>query len=253
MDIAQQAAISRRYGSLRKFVALGDDIGLLFARLVCKILPFLQTRLRTGQIASIVAAWETSKEYLAKEVEIRAEAKVLGRPCVLQIHDKQAMIRAIEAVHGFLSDADCPSSDYLSVIRVKRPSVVNQLLHLWTTFSATKSFRIRRFSLLLMQPAISGSRVPRQNRRCLFPGGSTGVCAENGDVRLAKHGVAVSCETWAQRTNCRAILETGGVRVGWLRAPSDSGEAPTKVKPDWVIILAYERKLCKEAMKKVAR
>ena len=41
---------------------------------------------------------------MSKEVELKAEAKVLGQPRVLQIHERQAMLRAVEAIHGVLGD-----------------------------------------------------------------------------------------------------------------------------------------------------
>ena len=46
---------------------------------------------------------------MSKEVELKAEAKVLGQPRVLQIHERQAMLRAVEAIHGVLGDSECPS------------------------------------------------------------------------------------------------------------------------------------------------
>ena len=41
----------------------------------------------------------------AKEREVRAEAKVLGQPRVLQIHERQAMLRADTAFVGDLNEA----------------------------------------------------------------------------------------------------------------------------------------------------
>lgn len=34
---------------------------------------------------------------------------------VLQIHERQAMLQAVEAIHGVLGDSECPSPDYLSI------------------------------------------------------------------------------------------------------------------------------------------
>ena len=81
----------------------------------CVFWSCVDTPERRSQIASFVAAWETSKEYMSKEIELKAEAKVLGQPRILQIHERQVMLRAVEAVHGTLGDAECPSPDYLSL------------------------------------------------------------------------------------------------------------------------------------------
>ena len=61
-----------------------------------------------------MTAWETAKELVAKETEIRAEAKVLGQPRILQTHERRAMMKAVEALYGVISDAEAPSADYLS-------------------------------------------------------------------------------------------------------------------------------------------
>ena len=68
-----------------------------------------------AQSASVVSSWEVAQEYIAKEVEIRAEAKVLGQPRALQVHERQAMLKAVEQVYGILQEAESPSADYLSV------------------------------------------------------------------------------------------------------------------------------------------
>ena len=86
-----------------------------------------------AQVAAIVSAWETAQENVAKETEIHAVAKVLGQPRVLQTHERQAMVRAVEAVYGVLGESEVPSADYLSQ-RVKRQRRMSQLQLLWTRF-----------------------------------------------------------------------------------------------------------------------
>ena len=68
-----------------------------------------------AEVAAIVAAWETAKELVAKEDELRAEANVLGQPKILQSHEKQSVIRAVERIHGTLGESKPPSSDYLAL------------------------------------------------------------------------------------------------------------------------------------------
>ena len=47
-----------------------------------------------------MTAWETAQEYVSKEIELRAEAKVLGQPRILQVHERQAMVKAVENIYG---------------------------------------------------------------------------------------------------------------------------------------------------------
>ena len=82
--LVHQVSIARHYGSLRKFSALGDD----------------RASIRTACL---------------QDFALKAEAKILGQPRNLQIHERQAMLRAVEAVHGSLNDAECPAADYLSL------------------------------------------------------------------------------------------------------------------------------------------
>eukprot|EP00435_Cladocopium_sp_Y103_P035037 s3677_g9.t1 len=87
VSLQNQVAIGRHYGSLRKFSALGDDRAAI--RVAC-LQDFAipgDTPEARAQTASAVAAWETAKEYMAKEVELKAEAKILGQPRILQIHE----------------------------------------------------------------------------------------------------------------------------------------------------------------------
>lgn len=110
-----QVSIARHYGSLRKFNALGDDRAAIRTSCLQDFAIVADSPENLSQIAAIVSAWETATEYLAKEFELKAEATVLGQPKVLQIHERQAVIRAIEAIHGSLTKAECPSADYLSL------------------------------------------------------------------------------------------------------------------------------------------
>ena len=113
VSLDNQVAIARYYGSLRKFGALADDRGIRTACLHDFAIP-QDTPGNRSQVAAIVTAWETAKELVAKETEIRAEAKVLGQPRILQTHERQAMMKAVEALYGVISDAEAPSADYLS-------------------------------------------------------------------------------------------------------------------------------------------
>ena len=64
----------------------------------------------------------TAKEFVAEEIELRAEAKVLGQPKILQSHERQSMIRAVERIHGCLGESETSSSDYLALKAERRSS-----------------------------------------------------------------------------------------------------------------------------------
>ena len=140
VSLRRQAAIARRYGMLRKFNAIGDDRAQIRTACLQDFAVGQDTPENRAEVAAIVAAWETAKEFVAKEVELRAEAKVLGQPKILQSHERQSMIRAVERIHGHLGEAETPSADCLAL---KAEEVeINEWMKL-----AKGTQRIHRFSL----------------------------------------------------------------------------------------------------------
>ena len=78
VSLSNMVAVARRFGTLRRFNALADDrAGVRTACLQDFAIP-QDTPDNRAQVAAIVTAWETAQEFVAKETEIRAEAKVLG-------------------------------------------------------------------------------------------------------------------------------------------------------------------------------
>ena len=68
-------------------------------------------------IASVVAAWESSKFAHEEEVRLRQEAKTLGAPRPLPHTDRTAMLRAIERTLGEeVGEREQPSTDYIALL-----------------------------------------------------------------------------------------------------------------------------------------
>lgn len=95
--------------------AIADDRAQVRAACLQDFAIGMGTPDERAEVASIVAAWEVAKDFSAKEIELRAEAKVLGQPRVLQTHERQAMLKAVENVYGTLNDGERPASDYLAL------------------------------------------------------------------------------------------------------------------------------------------
>eukprot|EP00439_Symbiodinium_sp_Y106_P006906 s11981_g1.t1 len=49
-----------------------------------------------------------------KEIELRAEAKVLGHKRVLQVQERQAMLKAVTDAYGKINEGETPSAEYLA-------------------------------------------------------------------------------------------------------------------------------------------
>ena len=67
-----------------------------------------------AEIAALVAAWELAKEFASKEVELKAEAKILGHKRVLQVQERQAMLKAVTDAYGKINEGETPSAEYLA-------------------------------------------------------------------------------------------------------------------------------------------
>ena len=115
VSLEGQVAIARRYGNMRKFRAVGDTRADVRRACLNDFAIPQDTPESRAETAAVVSAWEVAQEYISKEVEIRAEAKVLGQPRALQVHERQAMLKAVELVYGPLQEAEAPSAEYLSV------------------------------------------------------------------------------------------------------------------------------------------
>ena len=253
VSVVGQYHISQAYTTLRRFHALADDRAGV--RQVCRDdlnIPQDSAQSR-AEAASVVAAWETAKEYIAKEVELRAEAKVLGHPRILQVHERQAMIRAVEAVHGVLNEAEAPSQDYLSVKADETESnepVAAQLDEILSKRDSTNA---------QIQSSVDSAghiRVTRTKNKAKMPS-TTEEYRRIMKVEMFSWlcmAARYRSKHWLHGLTSEPFLRFVdfilGDRVYGVQVPSGSGETQ-RVKPDWTIVLAFEHKLRKEAMKLV--
>ena len=256
VELEHQVAIARHYGSLRKFRALGDTRAEVRRACLHDFAIPQDTPEGRAQSASVVSSWEVAQEYIAKEVEIRAEAKVLGQPRALQVHERQAMLKAVEQVYGILQEAESPSADYLSVKAEETESnepIAAPLDEVTSKKDSTTSG---------MQSGLDSSghiRITRTRTKAKLP----------SNTEEYRRVMRVEMNAWlcmAARYRAKAWLHgltpdpfnrfvdfILGDRVYNIQVPSLQGEGVQKVKPDWSIILAYENKLRKEAFKLVIR
>jgi hypothetical protein len=253
VSLANQVSIARHYGSLRKFNALGDDRPAVRTACLQDFTITADTPENRAQIAAIVSSWETAKEYLAKELELRAEEKVLGQPRILQIHERQAMLRAVEAIHGSLGDSDCPAADYLSLKAEETEANEPTAAPLDEIISKLAS------SSSSIQSTVDGSghiRVTRTKTKSKMPS-TTEEYRKVMKVEMYAWLAMASrykSKHWLHGLTSDPFLKFVeyilGDRVYGIQIPTSDG-SQQKLRPDWSIILAYEQKLRKEAMKLV--
>ena len=245
VSLRRQAAIARRYGTLRKFNAIGDDRAQIRTACLQDFAVGQDTPENRAEVAAIVAAWETAKEFVAKEVELRAEAKVLGQPKILQSHERQSMIRAVERIHGHLGEAETPSADYLALkaeeVEMNEPtaSPLDEIISKRDTANSQ------------IQSSVDSSghlRVTRTKWKAKMP-------TNTEDYRKIMRVEMFSWLCMSARYRAKNWLHgleasdfnkfvdfILGERVLGIQIPTSDG-SQQKVKPDWAIVLSFEHKL----------
>eukprot|EP00435_Cladocopium_sp_Y103_P066733 s1270_g29.t1 len=236
-----------------KFSALGDDRAAIRTCCLQDFAIVADSPENRSQIASVVAAWETAREFLSKEIELRAEAKALGQPRVLQIHERQAMLRAVEAVHGSLNDSECPASDYLSLKAEETESNERTAAPLDEILSKLASANSQ------IQSTVDGTghiRVTRTKTKAKMPS-TTEEYRKVMKVEMYAWLAMASrykAKHWLHGLTAEPCLKFTefilGDRVYGIQIPTNDG-SQQRIKPHWTIVLAYEQKLRKEAMKRV--
>ena len=256
VSLAGQVAVARRYGSLRKFRALGDTRAEIRQACLQDFAIPQDNPADRAETAAVVSAWEVAQEFIQKETEIRAEAKVLGQPRTLQVHERQAMVRAVEAVYGSLQESETPSVEYLSLkaeetetneplaasldeVSSKRDSTTSQMQ---TGLDSTGHIRITRTKLKSKLPSNT-----EEYRRAMRVEMYAWLCmSARYKAKAWLHGLTAAPFN-------RFVDYILGEKVYNIQVPSLSGDGQTKVKPDWGIILSFEHRLRKEAFKLVVR
>ena len=253
VSVHRQAAIARRYGTLRKFNAIGDDRAQLRTACLQDFAVPQDTPENRAEVAAIVAAWETAKEFVAKEVELRAEAKVLGQPKILQSHERQSMIRAVERIHGTLGEAETPSSDYLALkseeTELNEPSAapLDEIISKRDTASSQIQSTVDSSGHLRVTRTKNKSKMPtntEEYRKVMRVEMFSWLCMS---ARYRAKNWLHGLEAADFNKFVEFIL---GERVLGIQIPSADG-GQQRVRPDWGIVLSYEHKLRKEAMRLV--
>ena len=256
VSLTGQVAIARRYGNMRKFRAVGDTRAEVRRSCLQDFGIPQDTPDSRAETAAVVSAWEVAQEYIAKEVEIRAEAKVLGQPRALQVHERQAMLKAVEAVYGSIQEAEAPSPEYLSIkaeetesnepvaaaldeVTSKRDSHTTEMQ---SGLDSTGHIRITRTKVKAKLPSNT-----EDYRRVMRVEMNAWLCmAARYKAKSWLHGLT------PEPFN-RFVDFILGEKVLNIQVPSLQGDGHQKVKPDWSIVLSFEQKLRKEAMKLVVK
>ena len=207
-----------------------------------------------AQIAAIVVAWEAARDYDQKEHELRAEARILGQRRVLQVQERQAMLRAVTLVHGKLNESETPSNEYLSA-KAEQCESNEPLAAALDMISSRKDQQVEAIQstvdptgLVRVTKTLAKQEMPHNSeayRRVLKLEGFAWLCmAARYKAKPFLQGLKLESFT-------KFVDFILGDKVANLRMPSSNGKEQFPPRPPWTIVLAFEYKLRTEAMRMV--
>ena len=210
-------------------------------------------------VASVVSAWETSKDYASKESELRAEARMLGVNRPVTQTEKQAMRIAFEAAHGGLEEAFEPSDDYISA---KLEEIENGEVTASALSEVTSRKKVRTMGIQTTVDTGGHVRIVRQRNKGVMPQHTEElrtVLRVEGNMwtmlaskfKNKPFFANMTPDIWLGYVNY--LL---GEKVYLMQIPAGGkggklDQAP--LRPPWVVILNYEYELRKEAVKRAFR
>ena len=254
LSIDSQYAVVQRHTTLRRFQAVADSRAE--ARIAGKQDFGLSDTTAEGrqQIAGIVAAWELARDVIAKESETRAEAKVLGQPRILQVTERQAMLKAVFAAHGQLGESETPSAEYLAIKCEECEANEPQAATLDSISSKKTALTASIQSTL---DAAGRIHITQQKTRSELPTTTEGY-------RKLMRVEAFAWLCMSSRFRSKAWLQglklsdfelfvnyILGEKVAQLTMPTTHHQDVPAITPPWEIVLAYEHRLRKEAFRMV--
>ena len=204
-----------------------------------------------AQIASIVVAWEAARDYDQKEHELRAEARILGQKRILQVQERQSMLRAVSAVHGKLNETETPSNEYLSA-KAEQCEANEPLAASLDMISSRKDSQVESIQssvdptgLVRVTKTLAKQEMPFNSegyRRIMKVEAFAWLCMS------ARYKAKPFLQDLKLETITKFVDFILGDRVANLRLPSSTGK---DTRPPWAVVLAFEHKLRAEAMRMV--
>ncbi|CAE7842424.1 unnamed protein product, partial [Symbiodinium necroappetens] len=255
LSLDAQYRVVQRHTTLRRFQAIADSRAE--ARVAGKADFGLADDTADGrqQIAGVVAAWELARDVITKETETRAEAKVLGQPRILQVTERQAMIKAVVAVHGQLGESETPSAEYLALkceeceVNEPQASTLDAITSKKSTLTTSIQSSLDASGRIHITQHKAKSELPTTTeayRKVLRVEAFTWLCM----------AARFKSKQWLQGLKLsdfdHFVNYILGEKVAQLSVPTSHqpNDVPT-LSPPWHVVLAYEHRLRKEAFRLV--
>ena len=248
-----QYDIGQNFRTLRRFSAMADDRASLRQALQTDYQMRPDNAASRAAIASVVAAWESSKFAHEEEVRLRQEAKTLGAPRPLAHTDRTAMLRAIERTLGDeIGEREQPSTDYIALLLEEIEQDEPQA-HALDEVTSRKDSQTQQLQSSLDQ---SGRvRITRQKQKGKMP---TNTEELRSKLKLEMNAWLMVASKMKNKIYLRGLEKRHfeqyveyllGERCYNMKVPTASGEKAA-LQPPWHILIDYEFELRSFAFKK---
>lgn len=254
----QWELVTLGYGTIRKFSGVEDSRASVRAAFAADLKLDVAAVAPAGPaariaLASLVAAWESSRDQIQRETQLRAESKALNIQRPIGIQERSIMRKALEVKYGRLQSHEVPSAEYLACkseeIETGEPSAA--------TLDEITSLDDTEGQSLQATLDISGSlKILKKKGKIALPSTSEEFRAR----------IKVEANTWMmlglKYTNVHWLqgLERDtwfgyvdfflGRQVSMIEIQGSEGQGPTLTVP-WKAILGYEQACRRLAFKRV--
>ena len=254
----QWSLVTLGYCTMRKFAGVEDSRASVRAAFAVDLLLDVAAAAPAGPqariaLASLVAAWESARDQVQRETQLRAESKALNIQRPIGIQDRTIMRKALEVKYGRLQTHEVPSAEYLACkseeVETGEPSA--------STLDEVTSLDDTEGQSLQATLDISGSlKILKKKGKIALPSTSEELRAR----------LKVEANTWMmlslKYTNVHWLqgLERDtwfsyadfflGEQVSMIEIQGADGQGPTLTDP-WKAILGYEQACRRWAFKKV--
>ena len=108
--------LCQRYRTVRRFSAIADSRADLQNVMRTDFATDVATNADTrAKVAAVVCPSESSKSFIDREGELKAEQRALGTKRVISTGDKTILRKAVEAAHGKFPDKKCPAPEFVGL------------------------------------------------------------------------------------------------------------------------------------------
>jgi hypothetical protein len=259
MPLDLQYQIGHHYRTVRLFASMADtrtEVRAMADDFKLKVAdgdPAVKADAKS-QMAMVVACWESAREFVSKEAELKAEAKINNVPRMIPQLDRLAMKKAVESVHGKIPAKLTPSSELLSQ---KCEEVEQDDIHFTALDELASSEELQLQSLNSTIDDSGRLKITRVKHKGKMPTSPEEFRAKlrleaNLWMMLAtkfKHKVyfgTINPAVWA-----RYIGYVLGEKVHRIEIPKTDGEGQVPLNPPWGTVLNYDLAMRKEVFRKV--